>query len=48
MSAGVCYLSWPTIPLPAWTGTAAFLATLLTMTLLPLVMFWWIRRRGWM
>lgn len=37
-----------TIPLPAWTGTAAFLATLFTMALLPLIMFWWIRRRGWL
>lgn len=37
-----------TISLPAWTGTAAFLVTLLTIVLLPLAMFGWIRRQGWM
>lgn len=38
----------PMIPLNAWTGWSAFLLTLGIMVLLPLLMFIWIRRRGWL
>lgn len=38
----------PVIPLEAWTGWPAFLLTSGIMVLLPLLMFIWIRRRGWL
>jgi magnesium transporter len=38
----------PVVPLPEWTGTAAFYITLAIMVLLPASMFLWVRRRGWM
>ncbi|PWH15125.1 MAG: magnesium and cobalt transport protein CorA [Anaerolineae bacterium] len=33
--------------LQTWTGLAFFVITLLILTLTPLVMFWWVKRRGW-
>lgn len=38
----------PTIPLPAWTGALAFTLTLAMMIILPVGMYWWMRRRSWM
>lgn len=38
----------PVVPLAGWTGTAAFVFTLLAMISLPLAMMWWMRRRAWM
>ncbi len=38
----------PAQPLVAWTGMPALVATLAVMVLLPLGMFMWVRRRGWM
>jgi len=38
----------PSTPLPAWTGTVAFVLTLLLMALSPAGMYWWMRRRSWM
>ncbi len=38
----------PAIPLPAWTGTAAFVLTLVSMVGVPLGMYLWMRRRSWM
>jgi len=38
----------PTTPLPAWTNLAAFSLTLSVMALVPIAMFLWMRRRGWM
>lgn len=38
----------PSTPLDAWTGRAAFAITLLITVGTPLVMFQWMRRRGWM
>jgi magnesium transporter len=37
----------PVTPLGLWTGMPAFAATLLIIGLTPPVMFWWMRRRGW-
>ncbi len=36
------------LPLPAWTGSSALLGMMLSILLIPLGMFWWMRRRGWM
>ena len=38
----------PSIPLEFWTGRLLFIATLLTIALIPAGMFWWARRRAWM
>lgn len=38
----------PVFALNAWTGRAAFVALLLVMALLPMSMYWWMRRRSWM
>lgn len=38
----------PNAPLPAWTSWAAFAAMLVVVIGTPLVMFSWVRRRGWM
>jgi len=38
----------PVTPLNIWTGLPAFLLTLGVMTLLPVGMFLWMRRRAWM
>ena len=38
----------PVTPLEAWTGRAAFGLALAAMTLLPLGMYLWMRRRAWM
>lgn len=38
----------PVIALDAWTGRAAFGVTVALMTLLPLGMYLWMRRRAWM
>jgi magnesium transporter len=37
-----------TLPLPAWTSTPAFILVLVIILLLPIAMFLWMRRRGWM
>jgi len=37
-----------TLPLDAWTGMPSFVITLIIIVLLPIGMFLWIRRRGWM
>jgi len=36
-----------TTPLPAWTSTPVFGLTLVAATLLPVLMYFWVRRRGW-
>ena len=36
------------VPLKAWTGTAAFILMMIAMTLTPLGMYIWIRKRAWM
>ncbi len=38
----------PVLPLDFWTGWSMFLLTLGIMVMLPLLMFYWIRRRGWL
>ena len=38
----------PNIPLEFWTGRIMFMATLLVIALVPVGMFWWMRRRTWM
>ena len=38
----------PVTPLDIWTGEPAFVATLAVMLMVPVVMFVWMRRRGWM
>lgn len=38
----------PYFPFPAWTGATMFTTVMLIMILLPLSMFWWMRRRAWM
>lgn len=38
----------PTISLDAWTGKAAFIIVLLVTLVVPVSMFLWMRRRGWM
>jgi magnesium transporter len=38
----------PSAPLDIWTGWPAYLVTLAIIIMTPLIMFWWIRRRGWM
>lgn len=38
----------PVFALNAWTGPAMFTAVMCIMLLLPLGMFWWMRRRAWM
>ena len=38
----------PGIRLTPWTSVSAFIFLLLVMFGLPAIMFWWIRRRGWM
>jgi magnesium transporter len=38
----------PATPLDIWTGEPAFAATLIGMLLVPVGMFVWMRRRGWM
>jgi magnesium transporter len=38
----------PAVRLPAWTGLYSFEITLAFMILIPLFMFWWMRRRAWM
>lgn len=38
----------PSIPLEVWTGRIMFMATLLVIALVPVGMFWWMRRRTWM
>lgn len=38
----------PTTPLDIWTGLPAFLVTLLILTLTPMGMYLWMRRRAWM
>lgn len=38
----------PYFPFSAWTGPVMFTAVMLVMLLLPLSMFWWMRRRAWM
>jgi magnesium transporter len=38
----------PSTPLNVWTGWPAFVITLIIVILTPVLMFWWIRRRGWM
>jgi magnesium transporter len=38
----------PVAPLKAWTAMPSFLITLAIMLLIPLTMFLWMRRRGWM
>jgi magnesium transporter len=44
---GMNYFS-PITPLAIWTGRGSFLVVLLITLLLPLGMYWWMRRRGWM
>lgn len=34
-------------PLKIWTGAAAFVVALALMIVIPLVMYWWARRRAW-
>jgi magnesium transporter len=38
----------PVTPLDVWTGMPAFVFTLGLVILIPIMMLWWIRRRGWM
>lgn len=38
----------PSTPLDIWTGWPAFLATLTIIVITPIIMYLWIRRRGWM
>jgi len=38
----------PAVSLNAWTGQAAFVLALAGMALTPLVMYFWMRRRGWL
>ena len=38
----------PATPLDLWTGQTAFILTLVVLILLPLAMYLWIQRRGWM
>ncbi|MBN2556418.1 MAG: magnesium/cobalt transporter CorA [Anaerolineales bacterium] len=38
----------PSLIIPAWTGNFAFIALLITIVLLPAIMFLWMRRRAWM
>jgi magnesium transporter len=38
----------PSTPLDIWTGAPAFVATLMIMFLMPIGMYLWIRRRGWL
>jgi len=38
----------PATPLDIWTGAPAFAVTLVALTLTPLGMYLWMRRRGWM
>jgi magnesium transporter len=38
----------PTYPLDVWTGKTAFIVTLVVLLVLPIMMFTWIRRRGWL
>lgn len=38
----------PYFPFPGWTGAMMFTAVMLLIFLLPLGMFWWMRRRAWM
>jgi magnesium transporter len=38
----------PFVRLETWTGVPSLAATLALMVLLPVLMYWWIRRRGWM
>jgi len=38
----------PSTPLDIWTGAPAFVATLVMMFLIPIGMYIWVRRRGWM
>jgi magnesium transporter len=38
----------PVFPLDVWTGRAAFIFTISLLVFLPLTMFVWIRRRGWL
>jgi magnesium transporter len=38
----------PTAPLHLWTGITSLLVTLAIMTLVPVSMYLWVRRRGWM
>ena len=36
----------PSATMPAWTGTVSFGLTVGAMVVMPLLMFWWMRRRG--
>jgi magnesium transporter len=38
----------PVEPLDVWTGKGAFIIVLCFTVMTPALMFWWIRRRGWM
>ncbi|HEX6385621.1 MAG TPA: magnesium/cobalt transporter CorA [Anaerolineae bacterium] len=38
----------PNIPLEFWTGRVMFVVMLLIMVLIPVSMYWWMRRRAWM
>ncbi|HET7088920.1 MAG TPA: magnesium/cobalt transporter CorA [Anaerolineae bacterium] len=38
----------PVTPLDVWTGTPAFIITLILLALTPIVMYLWMTRRGWM
>lgn len=38
----------PVAPLNIWTGLPAFWLTLMLLLVTPLLMIWWMRRRGWM
>jgi magnesium transporter len=38
----------PAIELPDWTGRVAFSITLLAMVVVPMLMYFWMKRRGWM
>jgi len=38
----------PVTPLDIWTGEPAFVATLIGLLIVPIVMYVWMRRRGWM
>ena len=38
----------PVEPFHLWTSQRTLLATLVTMGLIPGLMYWWVRRRGWM
>lgn len=38
----------PTISLEIWTGKVAFIIVTIVMLIVPISMFLWMQRRGWM